>query len=72
MIRYVNVDFSSCFSNVVSDFLLNKISFVGGDKLSPVFKHGFLRSEEAMFENWRKLVSSNKIDLVQEKITYYR
>ena len=24
-----------------------------------------------MFENWQKLVSSNKIDLVQEKITYY-
>ena len=53
---YVNVDFSSCFSNVVSDFLLNKINFVGGDK----------------FENWQKLVSSNKIDLVQEKITYYK
>ena len=24
-----------------------------------------------MFENWQKLVSSNKIDLVHEKITYY-
>ena len=24
-----------------------------------------------MFENWRKLVSSYKIDLVQEKITFY-
>ena len=46
---YVNVDFSSCFSNVVSDFLLNKINFVGGDKLLPVFKHGFLRSEENVF-----------------------
>ena len=34
---------------VVSDFLLNKINFVGGDKLSPVFKHGFLRSEENVF-----------------------
>ena len=31
----------------------------------------FFRPEEAMFENWQKLVSSNKIDLVQEKITYY-
>ena len=31
---------------VVSDFLMNKINFVGGDKLLPVFKHGFLRSEE--------------------------
>ena len=36
-------------SYVVSDFLLNKINFVGGDKLSPVFKHGFLRSEENDF-----------------------
>ena len=25
---------------------MNKINFVGGDKLLPVFKHGFLRSEE--------------------------
>ena len=25
-----------------------------------------------MFENWQKLVSSNKIDLVHEKITYYK
>ena len=24
-----------------------------------------------MFENWQKLVFSNKIDLVHEKITYY-
>ena len=24
-----------------------------------------------MFENWQKLVSSNKIDLVHERITYY-
>ena len=31
---------------VVSDFLMNKINFVGGDKLLQVFKHGFLRSEE--------------------------
>ena len=31
---------------VVSDFLLNKINFVGGDKLLQVFKHGFLRSEQ--------------------------
>ena len=31
----------------------------------------FFRPEEAMFENWQKLVSSNKIDLVHEKITYY-
>ena len=29
-------------------FLLNKINFVG-DKLLPVFKHGFLRSEENVF-----------------------
>ena len=43
---YVSEDFSSCFSNVVSDFLMNKINFVGADKLLPVFKHGFLRSEE--------------------------
>ena len=65
---------------------MNKINFVGGDKLLPVFKHDFLRSEEnvfpvfffiffrpeeAMFENWQKLVSSYKIDLVQEKITFY-
>ena len=57
---------------------MNKINFVRGDKLLPVFKNGFLRSEEnvfrpeeAMFENWQKLVSSNKIDLVHEKITYY-
>ena len=28
---------------------MNKINFVGGDKLSPVFKHGFLRSEENVF-----------------------
>ena len=28
---------------VEGDFLLNKINFVGGDKLLPVFKHGFLR-----------------------------
>ena len=34
---------------VEGDFLLNKINFVGGDKLSPVFKHGFLRSEENVF-----------------------
>ena len=34
---------------VVSDFLMNKINFVGGDKLLPVFKHGFLRSEENVF-----------------------
>ena len=45
-LSYVSVDFSSCFNNVEGDFLLNKINFVGGDKLSPVFKHGFLRSEE--------------------------
>ena len=45
----MNVDFSSCFSNVVSDFLLNKINFAGGDKLLPVFKHGFLRFEENVF-----------------------
>ena len=50
---------------------MNKINFVGGDKLLPVFKHGFLRPEEAMFENWQKPVSSNKIDVVYEKITYY-
>ena len=31
----------------------------------------FFRPEEAMFENWQQLVSSNKIDLVQEKITFY-
>ena len=31
----------------------------------------FFRPEEAMFDNWQKLVSSNKIDLVHEKITYY-
>ena len=43
----------------------------------PDIKHGFLRSEEgvrpeeAMFDNWQKLVSSNKNDLVHEKITYY-
>ena len=30
----------------------------------------FFRPEEAMFENWQKLVSSYKIDLVQEKITF--
>ena len=34
---------------VEGDFLLNKINFVGGDKLLPVFKHGFLRSEENVF-----------------------
>ena len=45
----VSVSFSSCFNNVESDFLLNKMNFVGGDKLSPVFKHGFLRSEENVF-----------------------
>ena len=28
---------------------MNKINFVGGDKLLPVFKHGFLRSEENVF-----------------------
>ena len=28
---------------------MNKINFVGGDKLLPVFKHGFLRSEESVF-----------------------
>ena len=27
----------------------------------------FFRPEEAMFENWWKLVSSNKIDLVKRK-----
>ena len=32
----------------------------------------FFRPEEAIFENWQKLVSSNKIDLVHEKITYYK
>ena len=48
-ILYGSEDFSSCFSNVVSDFLMNKINFVGGDKLLPVFKHGFLRSEENVF-----------------------
>ena len=47
--RYVSVSFSSCFCNVEGDFLLNKINFVGGDKLLPVFKHGFLRSEENVF-----------------------
>ena len=46
---YISVNFSSCFYNVEGDFLLNKINFVGGDKLSPVFKHGFLRSEENVF-----------------------
>ena len=35
--------------HVEGDFLLNKINFVGGDKLLPVFKHGFLRSEENVF-----------------------
>ena len=34
---------------VVSDFLMNKINFVGGDMFLPVFKHGFLRSEENVF-----------------------
>ena len=48
-VNNVSEDFSSCFSNVVSDFLMNKTNFVGGDKLSPVFKHGFLRSEENVF-----------------------
>ena len=28
---------------------MNKINFVGGDKLLSVFKHGFLRSEENVF-----------------------
>ena len=28
---------------------MNKINFVGGDKLLPVFKHGFLRSKENVF-----------------------
>ena len=46
---FVSEDFSSCFSNVVSDFLMNRINFVGGDKLLPVFKHDFLRSEENVF-----------------------
>ena len=46
---YVSVSFSSCFYNVEGDFPLNKINFVGGDKLLPVFKHGFLRSEENVF-----------------------
>ena len=46
---YVSEGFSSCFSNVISDFLMNKINFVRGDKLSPVFKHGFLKSEENVF-----------------------
>ena len=31
----------------------------------------FFRPEEAMFDNWQKLVSFNKIDPVHEKITYY-
>ena len=47
--QYISVNFSSCFYNVEGDFLLNKINFVGGDKLLPVFKHGFLRSEENVF-----------------------
>ena len=47
--EYISVNFSSCFYNVEGDFLLNKINFVGGDKLLPVFKHGFLRSEENVF-----------------------
>ena len=34
---------------VEGDFLLNKINFIGGDKLSPVFKHGFFRSDENVF-----------------------
>ena len=28
---------------------MNRTKFVGGDKLSPVIKHGFLRSEENVF-----------------------
>ena len=47
--HYVSVDFSSCFGNVVSGFLMNRTNFVGGDKLLPVIKHGFLRSEENVF-----------------------
>ena len=35
--------------DVVSDFLTNRTNFVGGDKLLPVIKHGFLRSEENVF-----------------------
>ena len=36
-----------------------------------ILENIFFRPEEAMFENWQKLVSSYKIDLVQEKITFY-
>ena len=42
---------TNIIQEVVSDFLMNKINFVGGDKLLPVFKHGFLRSEENVFPN---------------------
>ena len=34
---------------VVNDFLMNRTKFVGGNKLLPVIKHGFLRSEENVF-----------------------
>ena len=34
---------------VANNFLMNRTFFVDGDKLSPVIKHGFLRSEENVF-----------------------
>ena len=34
---------------VASNFSWTGLIFVGGDKLSPVIKHGFLRSEENVF-----------------------
>ena len=54
-ISHISVNFSSCFYNVEGDFLLNKNNFVGGDKLSPVFKHGFLRKTDESLSSPTKL-----------------
>ena len=52
--------------SVVSDFSHEQDQFVGGDKLSPVFKHGFLRSEENVFP-----ASFLHTNCVQENIFLY-
>ena len=56
---------SLCPGYVVSDFLMNKINFVGGDKLLPVFKHGFLRSEEDPLMKKSGVIYRYKCDRVE-------
>ena len=65
MLSMIYVYVVSDFSHEQDKFCWRRQAFASFQTWLPQVR--FFRPEEAMFENWRKLVSSNKIDLVHEK-----